>query len=394
MSSTRVVVIGAGYAGVLAANRLTQRDDVAVTLINPRAEFVERIRLHQLVAGNHSAVHRLEDVLAPRARLLVDAVERIDAPARDLTLASGEHVGYDRLVYAVGSRSTTPDVPGAAEHAYRLSTVEEARSLRARLDEIAPGAPIVVVGAGPTGIESAAELAEQGRAVTLVCGERLGPYLHPRLRGVVGERLARLGVSVLQGAGASVEQVMPDAVRLADGRTLPAAATVWTAGFGVPDLARRSGLSTDDAGRLLTDETLTSIDDDRIVAAGDSAAPSDAPFRMSCQAALPLGAIAADTVLAGIEGREPRTANVVFAGQCLSLGRGDGLFQLATMDDRATPRSVGSGRSGAWLKELVCASTVKELRREARRPGQSKLHRLVTKDIRIRYLKLAGAGMR
>ncbi|EUA29995.1 NADH dehydrogenase domain protein [Mycobacterium xenopi 4042] len=78
--------------------------------------------------------------------------------------------------------------------------------------------------------------------------------------------------------------------------------TVWTAGFGVPDLAARSGLSTDALGRLLTDETLTSIDDPRIVAAGDAAAPSGQPLRMSCQAAGPLGVQAANTVLARIAG--------------------------------------------------------------------------------------------
>ena len=83
--------------------------------------------------------------------------------------------------------------------------------------------------------------------------------------------------------------------------------TIWTAGFGVPDLAASSGLSTDGAGRLLTDETLTSVDDPRIVAAGDAAAPSDLPLRMSCQAAIPLGAQAANTVLSRIAGTERQT---------------------------------------------------------------------------------------
>lgn len=55
---TEVVVIGGGYAGVLAANRLTGRDDVAVTLVNPRPTFVERLRLHQLVAGSDDATRR------------------------------------------------------------------------------------------------------------------------------------------------------------------------------------------------------------------------------------------------------------------------------------------------------------------------------------------------
>ena len=97
-----------------------------------------------------------------------------------------------------------------------------------------------------------------------------------------------------------------DAVVLSDGAVLPSAATVWTAGFAVPDLAARSGLRTDAVGRLLTDETLTSIDDERVVAAGDAAAPSGQPLRMSCQAAGPLGAQAANTVLSRIARRHAR----------------------------------------------------------------------------------------
>lgn len=64
-----VVVIGGGYAGVMAANRLTRRDDVTVTLINPRPTFVHRIRLHQLVAGTDKAVVDYQEVLAPDVRL-------------------------------------------------------------------------------------------------------------------------------------------------------------------------------------------------------------------------------------------------------------------------------------------------------------------------------------
>jgi NADH:ubiquinone reductase (H+-translocating) len=72
---------------------------------------------------------------------------------------------------------------------------------------------VTVVGAGPTGIETAAELAEQGRPVTLVCGDVLGPYLHPDGRRAVARRLAGLGVTVLQGPGAAVTAVTPGAVR-------------------------------------------------------------------------------------------------------------------------------------------------------------------------------------
>jgi NADH dehydrogenase len=357
---SEVLVIGGGYAGVMAANRLTGRAGVHVTLINPRPEFVERIRLHQLVGGSHDAVVDYRRVLAGRVRLVVDAVIRIDAAARSVTLAGGDTVRYDYLIYAVGSGD-----PAAPAGAHSIATYETAQRLRAAL-AAAPGDPVTVVGGGPTGIETAAELAGTGRAVTLVCGGQLNRYLHPKGRRAVAARLAALGGTVLDTA--AVTSVGLDSVTLDDGRDVPTAVTVWTAGFAVPPLAAHSGLATDPDGRLLTDETLTSVDDDRIVAAGDSAAPSGRPFRMSCQAAGPLGAHAADTVLRKIDGQAPQPVAMGFFGQCISLGRHDGIFQFAHSDDTARGLYV-AGWAGARLKQVVCWGTVKQLSWEARRPG-------------------------
>lgn len=366
--NTDVVVIGGGYAGVTAANRLAHHEHVTVTLINPRPDFVERIRLHQLVGGNHDAVVDYGEVLAGNIRLVVDSVTTIDAAGRRLQLTSGDTVGYDYLIYAVGSGSAEPDVPGAAEFAHPIATLEEARQLRPVLAAAPATAPVTVIGSGPTGIETAAELAEEGRAVTLVCGEVLGPYLHARGRRSVARTLAGLGVSMVAGPGARVAAVTGDAVRLDDGRELPSRVTVWAAGFGVPDLAARSGLSTDAVGRLLTDGTLTSVDDARIIAAGDAAAPVDMPFRMSCQAAGQLGSRAARTVLSRIAGERPAPLKVRFAGQCLSLGRRAGIFQFASMNDHAIPLLL-TGSPGGKLKEFVCQTTVKQLANEARKNG-------------------------
>ena len=180
--------------------------------------------------------------------------------------------------------------------------------------------------------------------------------------------MRKLGVTVVDGAGAKVTEVCKDSVLLADGRELPSAVTIWTAGFGVPDLARRSGLATDEIGRLLTDETLTSVDDPFIVGAGDAVAPSDAPLRMSCQAAIPLGAQAANTVLSRIAGDQPAAVNQAFTGQCVSLGRKAGVIQVAHLDDRPTPLFIG-GRAAATIKEAVCKGTVWQLGVEARKPG-------------------------
>jgi len=365
---TDVIVIGGGYAGVLAANRLTCRDDVAVTLVNPRAAFVERLRLHQLVAGSDDAVVDYQDVLSGRVKLVVDTATGIDRAARSVSLAGGGTVGYDHLIYAVGSRSGVPQVPGADRFAYPIATLEEAERLRQAVAAAPATAALTVVGGGATGIETAAELAEAGRAVTLVCGGRLGAYLHPNGRRFVAKRLAALGVTVLAGPGTTVASVTADAVRLADGREVRGHLTIWAAGFGVPDLAARSGLSTDAAGRLLTDETLTSIDDDRIVATGDAAAPSGLAYRMGCQSAVQLGPHAADAVLRRIEGGRPEAISIAFAGLCVSLGRGAGIFQFARKDDTAVRFYIG-GRAGARVKEFVVSHTVKQLADEAHRPG-------------------------
>ncbi|WP_040778832.1 NAD(P)/FAD-dependent oxidoreductase [Nocardia pneumoniae] len=365
--NTDVVVIGGGYAGVMAANRLTQRDDVTVTVINPRPVFVPRLRLHQLVGGTHDAVVDYTDVLAEGIRLVVDNATRIDAAGRSVTLAEGGKIGYDYLVYAVGSDSSG-SVPGAAEFAYPVATLEAAQRLRSVLYDTPVTAQVTVVGGGPTGIETAAELSEQGRTVTLVCGGVLGPYLHPRARRTARKYLAKLGVSVLEGPDASVTAVTREAVELGDGRTLASQVTIWTAGFGVPDLAARSGLRTDAAGRLLTDETLTSVDDERIVAAGDSSAPSDLPFRMSAYAAGCLGAHAADTLLHQIAGEQPTPIDLSFPAMCLSFGRHTGIFQLGHKDDTAMPLYF-SGLVGKKLKEFACAASVDHLVTEARKPG-------------------------
>ena len=363
---THVVVLGGGYAGTLAANHLRLDPNIDITLVNPRPVFVERIRLHQLVANSGTATVDYGTLLGDGIRLVVDSADRIDTADRRVRLTSGAVLNYDYLIYAVGSTGAMPAVPGAAEFAYSVADLESAKRLRYALADLHSDAAITVVGAGLTGIETASELAERGRRVTLVCGGILGPSLSQRGRRSVARQLRKLGVGVLEPH--AVSEVRWDAVVLSDGAVVPSAATVWTAGFGVPDLATRSGLRTDALGRLLTDETLTSIDDDRVVAAGDSAAPSGHPLRMSCQAAGPLGAQAANTVLSRLAGNAPAVVNQAFVGQCISLGRKHATYQLARTDDTPVNAHLG-GRVAASLKEAICKGTVWSIRREAAKPG-------------------------
>jgi NADH dehydrogenase len=282
-------------------------------------------------------------------------------------LASGAALDYDYVIYAVGSTGAIPSsVPGAAEFAHSVAEFEFAQGLRARLAQLPAEAAVTVVGGGLTGIETAAELAEQGRTVTLVAGRILAPTLSAAGRRSVATWLSENEVTVLEGT--AVAEVRRDAVVLTDGAVRHSALTIWTAGFGVPDLAAASGLRVDELGRLLTDETLTSVDDDRIVAAGDAGSPSGRPLRMSCQAAIPLGVQAADTVLSRIAGIAPPVLDQGFKGVLISLGRHAGIKQLVNADDTPVDTHV-DGQQGAQLKEDQCRQTVLGIGLEARKSG-------------------------
>lgn len=364
---SRVVVIGAGYAGAVAANHLRLRDDVDITVVNPRADFIERVRLHQLAAGTADATLPLAPLLADCIRLVVDRVTRIEAASRVLRLASGHSLDYDYAIYAVGSLAPVPpSIPGAREFAVPVADFESARALRSTLERLPEDAPITVVGGGLTGIETAAELAGLGRSVTLVCGGRLAPALGEGSRRYIAGWLRRHDVTVLEGQ--KVATVTADAVSFADGSVRPSAVTIWAAGFAAPQLAAESGLTTDDRDRLLTDETLTSVDDERIVATGDAASPSGMPYRMSCQAAGPLGQQAANTVLSRIAGEQPRPVDLALTGSCVSLGRRAAVRQFAHKGD-SPMRLHTTGPLTAAYKELTSRLGVWKIGVEARKPG-------------------------
>ncbi|SDU40882.1 NAD(P)/FAD-dependent oxidoreductase [Gordonia westfalica] len=369
VTRTRVVVLGAGYAGAMAANRLLRNPDVDVTVVNPQPFFVQRIRLHQFVSGTGDPQVAFDDVLADDIRVVVDTATRIDAGAARVHLASGAHLDYDHLVYAIGTRHRAPEIPGAAEHAWSVSDWAAAQRLRDHLATLDEGDPVVVVGGGLTGIEAAAELAERGFAVKLVCGGAIAPSVGPRARRATLRQLARLGVEVVEEGRATA--VDPSRVLVdVDGveQILPSAATVLTTGFVAPELAADSGLTTDEIGRLHTDDALTSVDDDRIVGAGDAVAVAGMYLRMSCQAAEPLGAQAADAVLARIAGDRPQKVDQAFAAQCTSIGRRAATLQFTKRDD-SPARMVATGRLAATAKEIACRGTVWFIRHEAARPG-------------------------
>ncbi|MET9647875.1 NAD(P)/FAD-dependent oxidoreductase [Streptomyces syringium] len=364
--SHRLVVIGAGYAGLPAAKRLARklsRSDATVTLVNASDRFVERVRLHQLAAGQRLAAPSLRQQLSgTSAQLVVGRVTAIDPIRRTVcTDAAPREIGYDTLVYAVGSQARLDDVPGAVEHADAVADLERATRLRHRIAGIASGGTVAVVGGGLTGLEIASELAEsypELRVRLLTGASDVGTGLAPRARAHLRRALDRLDVSV--HTGTVVAAVREDGLDTRDGTSFAADAVVWATGFRAPELARAAGFATDESGRMLVDATLRSVSHPEVYAVGDAAAgvsAGGAPSRMSCQTALPMGRGVADVVAARLAGREPGPVRIGYAFTNISLGRHDGVVQFTHADDRPR-RFVLTGRAAAAFKEVVVRSTV------------------------------------
>ncbi|BBG05244.1 MULTISPECIES: NAD(P)/FAD-dependent oxidoreductase [Pseudonocardia] len=344
-----VVVLGAGYAGVAAANRIAAGSDAQVTVVGPRDVFVERIRLHRLAAGSGEATVPLRTVLHPRVQHRPGLA--VSVGDGTVTLDDGAVLRFDRLVYAVGSGNPEP---GAG--AYRVDSLEDARRLHAAVAALPAGRAVTVVGGGLTGVETATELAAARTDLTvrLVTDSVVAAGLPSRSRERVRTRLRALGIE------------LRERTRVTGATDLGADVVVWATPPAVPELARRSGLPTDDAGRLLVDATLTGIGDPRIVGAGDAiSAPPEVGFvRASCQAAVPLGNAAGRTVLAGLAGRAAPAASVAYGAQCLALGPGVALVQWVDTHDAPRRIAIG-GRAGAAVKEQVVRYTLRAIRSRA-----------------------------
>lgn len=364
-----VVVIGGGYAGVLAASRLAGRAaNASVTLVNASDAFVERIRLHQKVAGGGPTNVALRSLLATGVRLEVGTVTSLALDERRVMLRSGQELAFDRLVLAVGSGARDSSVPGLA-----VGVESDALRARAKVAEAAARhGRVIVVGGGLTGIETASEVAEvhPSLSVELVTRESLGGGFSVRGQSAIRAGLEALRVKVHEGQRVASFDV--DGVTLAGGARLTSDVTLWAGGLAVPSLARESGLAVDARGRVVVDVALRSISHPEVYAVGDAANLEDrigVPVRMACATAMPMGAHAADNLARELRGEAPGAFALGYAGQAVSLGRARGVAQPVRFDD--TPVSfVLRGRLGAFLKEAVCRYTLASLRAVARSPGR------------------------
>jgi NADH dehydrogenase FAD-containing subunit len=359
----RIIVLGAGYTGAIAAGRLARRlhpEDVAITLVNAEPDFVERVRMHQLAAGQDLPLRPLAEMFAGTGvRLRLAKVTAVDADRKTVAVIDADgadELRYDTLVYALGSRTDDHGVPGVAEHAYEVASRPGALRLRERIARLDAGQTITVVGGGLTGIEAATEFAEArpDLQVALVARGGLGDWVSPKGQAHLRQVFTGLGIQVHEHG--EVARVEAGAVVTKDGREIPAEVTVWTTGFAVHPIAAASTMATTESGQIVVDGTMRSVSHPDVYAVGDAGyamGDTGKPLRMSCASGTPMGWIAADTIVARLTGATAWRPPLSYAQQCISLGRKDGLIQFVTPDDQAKSSAM-RGRLAARYKEFIC----------------------------------------
>ncbi len=360
----RIVVLGAGYTGMMAALRVarrTRRHGADVTIVNPSDRFTERLRMHQVATGQQLADRAIPDLLAGTGiRFIRGRATSIDADNRAVSVATDGgtvRLRYDYVIYAVGSTANADAVAGVDLHACTLDDPTSAAELRRRMAAVPSGGSIAVCGSGLTGVEAAAEIAEShpDRRVVLIGRSEPAAMMGPAARAYVAAALHRLGVAVRSGV--EVTKVLPDAVELADGELVTAHVCLWTTGFWALPLAAETGFAVDERGRIVVDAALRSVSHPSVFAVGDAAAIRQpwGAIHGTCQSGMPTAVHAADAITRLLVGKPVRPFRFGYVHQPVSLGRHDAVIQFTRPDDTPT-RWYLTGRLAVRYKELVSRS--------------------------------------
>ncbi|CCQ45197.1 FAD dependent oxidoreductase family protein [Pseudarthrobacter siccitolerans] len=355
--SYQVIVIGAGFAGIAAAKELG-RKGVRVLLIDSNNYHQFQPLLYQVATSQIgvSAIARpIRSVFRRRrnVRVLTAEVAAVDAANHTVTTAEGETFRARILVLAVGAVPNFFNTPGAEEHAFPLYSVTDATRLGTSVTRLLdradrePGAAVemVVVGGGPTGVETAGALAEN---IKFVVAKYFSPDLAARCRvhlvdmvpnvltmfstrsqEYTWKRLAKIGVQLHMGV--SVSEVRADGVTLADGTDIPGGIVVWAGGLKGGRLLAGSGLPQGKGGRIDVRTDLTVPDVEGVYVIGDAANITD-----STGAKLPqLGSVAqqagkwsARNIYADLTGGTRQPFRYVDKGYMAMIGRGAAVAEL------------------------------------------------------------------
>lgn len=367
----RVVVIGGGFGG-LAAVRGLKKAEVDITLIDRHAYNTFQPLLYQVATaalnpGDVTWFLRSVRASQRNVRFVKGSVGSIDADQRTVGLVGGRQLGFDYLVIATGVTANFFGVPGAAEHALPLYTRTQALRVRdaifAGLEHAAaldrdPELRVVVVGGGPTGVETSGALAELRNRdmpitypeldsahvhVTLVeMGDRLLPAFHRDSSEYTRDSLVERGVDLRLNT--KVEQVRPDGVVIGPDRAvLPAGLVIWASGITGHPVVEGWGLPLGRGGRIEVDEHFRVLGHRHVFAVGDSAIGPE-PLIQQAQPALQAGKHAAKVIASDVSGAPaPPAFRYRDKGILATIGRSSAVAEVSHL-----PRLTGFPAWSIW----------------------------------------------
>jgi NADH:quinone reductase (non-electrogenic) len=373
--AARVLILGGGFAGIGAARAL-EKVDAEVILVDKHDYHTFQPLLYQVATDllEPSAVgHPLRDLFhdQPNVRVHLDEVTGIDLAKREARFAEMKPITYDYLVLALGAEVNFFGSAGAPEHAFPMYTLSDAMRVKDHLlkkweaaDKDAALAEdgalhVVVVGGGPTGVESAGALAElystnlaedypdlhsEHARITLVeASPELFGMFKENLRKYTKEALEKRSVDVL--VGEIVESVEPTRVRLKSGDVLEAHTLIWGAGLQASPLAQSLGLELEKGNRISVELDLTIPGHPEAYAIGDIAWITDSKTHEVLpqlgSVALQAGAAAGENIARQLAGDETKPFKYHDKGTMATIGRGAAVVQL--------PRGRTLHGETAWL---------------------------------------------
>jgi NADH dehydrogenase len=360
----KILIIGGGFAGFWAAvaARRVAGPRAGVTLVAPEPVLQIRPRLYEArpetLGVDLMPLLRKVDVSFVRGEAI-----RLDAAAKAVTLAAGDHLAYDRLVVATGSRMRRPPMPGA-EAAFSVDTQAEAIAFDRRLGEIARDVAeptIAVVGAGFTGIELALELrdrllmhgadgaAERLRIVLIDRSETVGRVLGPGPQLEIEAAMAAARVELRLGG--TVRALAADRMSFADDSVLGVDAVVLASGMAASPFAAQVPGARDELGRVVVDPALRAPAAPEVFVAGDAAAADtgDGHWTLqSCQHANQLGRVAGENAARDLLGLPSVPYTQLRYVTCLDLGRSG-----AVITQGWERRVEKTGTEGKAVKRLI-----------------------------------------
>lgn len=361
----RVVIVGAGFAGLAVAQGLPRAWDV--TVLDPGEAFDFLPNIHELVSG----LKRRSDLQLPRRRLVERAGHRfvaqrasaIHLDRRVLCTGSGVELNWDRLVVATGGANSFYGVPGADRHALPFKSVADCAAIGARLRGLVTRGgvwSVVIVGGGIEGVEALGEVlrayrGSSGLRVHLVdAGARLMSGAPASIHERVAAHARAHGVEL--HLGRRVAEVHAAAVALDNGACLNSDATIWTGGARPPELLSVAGLAAPDRWAPVG-PTLQSEAHPHVFVAGDAAAFPGLQGKQAYHA-MEMGARIADNLRGQAAGRPLRPLRPSRKPMLVAFGDLDAF--LVAGDTVAAGPSLGLG------KEAVCQLVMAQLDRPTR----------------------------